>query len=151
MEGESLFNDGMAVVAFGFLAAFAQGTADLSIGAILIELIKVVGIGLGIGGLIGFADFLSDAALRSASGGAVPDVGFGLRHLLDRRGLRRIGGDWGGRDGANFGQFWLSHRDEPPHSDHCERVLGIFSFFCEFYCLFADWRSDSVWEFGRKS
>lgn len=55
MEGESLFNDGMAVVAFGFLVAFSQGTADLSIGPILIELIKVVGIGLGIGGLIGFA------------------------------------------------------------------------------------------------
>ena len=33
----------------------SQGTADLSIGPILIELIKVVGIGLGIGGLIGFA------------------------------------------------------------------------------------------------
>lgn len=55
MEGESLFNDGMAVVAFGFLAAFAQGTANLSPGPILLELITVVGIGLGVGGLIGFA------------------------------------------------------------------------------------------------
>ncbi len=55
MEGESLFNDGMAVVAFGFLVAFAQGTANLSPGPILLELITVVGIGLGIGGLIGFA------------------------------------------------------------------------------------------------
>ncbi|XZN92516.1 MAG: cation:proton antiporter [Microcoleus sp.] len=55
MEGESLFNDGMAVVAFGFLVAFSQGTANLSAGPILSQLITVVGIGLGIGGLIGFA------------------------------------------------------------------------------------------------
>lgn len=55
MEGESLFNDGMAVVSFGFLLAFSQGTADLEIGAILTQLITVVGIGLGVGCLVGFA------------------------------------------------------------------------------------------------
>ncbi|NJN37986.1 MAG: sodium:proton antiporter [Leptolyngbyaceae cyanobacterium CRU_2_3] len=55
MEGESLFNDGMAVVAFGFLVAFSLGTADLALQPILFQLITVVGIGLGTGGLIGFA------------------------------------------------------------------------------------------------
>ncbi len=55
MEGESLFNDGMAVVAFGFLVAFSLGAADLALQPILTQLITVVGIGLGIGGLIGFA------------------------------------------------------------------------------------------------
>lgn len=55
MEGESLFNDGMAVVAFGFLVAFSEGNANLLPGPILLELITVVGIGLGIGGLMGFA------------------------------------------------------------------------------------------------
>lgn len=55
MEGESLFNDGMAVVAFGFLASFSQGTANLTLQPILVQLITVVGIGIGIGGLIGFA------------------------------------------------------------------------------------------------
>ncbi|MEG4283880.1 sodium:proton antiporter [Microcoleus sp. A006_D1] len=55
MEGESLFNDGMAVVAFGLLVAFSEGTANLSPGPILLQLITVVGIGLGIGALIGFA------------------------------------------------------------------------------------------------
>jgi monovalent cation:H+ antiporter, CPA1 family len=54
MEGESLFNDGVAVVAFGFLVAFSQGTANLAIQPILTQLITVVGIGLGVGGLIGF-------------------------------------------------------------------------------------------------
>ncbi len=54
MEGESLFNDGVAVVAFGFLVAFSQGTANLAFQPILTQLITVVGIGLGIGGLIGF-------------------------------------------------------------------------------------------------
>lgn len=55
MEGESLFNDGMAVVAFGFLVAFSQSKSELAFQPILLQLITVVGIGLGIGGLIGFA------------------------------------------------------------------------------------------------
>jgi monovalent cation:H+ antiporter, CPA1 family len=54
MEGESLFNDGMAVVAFGFLIAFSQGTANLAFQAVFIQLVLVVGIGLGTGGIIGF-------------------------------------------------------------------------------------------------
>ncbi len=54
MEGESLFNDGMAVVAFSFLVGLPLGTSELGIQPLLLELIKVIGIGLGIGGLIGF-------------------------------------------------------------------------------------------------
>jgi CPA1 family monovalent cation:H+ antiporter len=54
MEGESLFNDGMAVVAFEFLVAFSLGTTNLALQPILIQFIAVVGIGLGTGGLIGF-------------------------------------------------------------------------------------------------
>jgi CPA1 family monovalent cation:H+ antiporter len=54
MEGESLFNDGMAVVAFGFLVAFSLGITNLALGPILTQFITVVGIGLGTGGLIGF-------------------------------------------------------------------------------------------------
>jgi monovalent cation:H+ antiporter, CPA1 family len=54
MEGESLFNDGMAVVAFGFVVAFAHGTASLEIAPIVTQLAIVVGIGLGMGAAIGF-------------------------------------------------------------------------------------------------
>ncbi|MEO1376684.1 MAG: Na+/H+ antiporter [Cyanobacteria bacterium J06635_10] len=54
MEGESLFNDGMAVVAFSFLVALPLGTAKLGIQEVVLELISVVGIGLAVGGLIGF-------------------------------------------------------------------------------------------------
>jgi len=54
MEGESLFNDGMAVVAFEFLVASSLGTSQLGVQAIVAELLVVVGIGLGIGCLIGF-------------------------------------------------------------------------------------------------
>ena len=54
MEGESLFNDGMAVVAFGFVVAFSQGTANLTVGVIVTQLVLVVGIGLVVGSLIGF-------------------------------------------------------------------------------------------------
>lgn len=55
MEGESLFNDGMAVVAFGFLVSFSVGATDLSIQPVVTKLIAVVGIGVGIGCLLGFA------------------------------------------------------------------------------------------------
>ncbi|MEA5620123.1 sodium:proton antiporter [Cronbergia sp. UHCC 0137] len=55
MEGESLFNDGMAVVAFGFLVALPLGTVQLGLQPVLVELFTVVGIGLGVGCLIGFS------------------------------------------------------------------------------------------------
>ncbi|BAT54179.1 Na+/H+-exchanging protein [Nostoc sp. NIES-3756] len=54
MEGESLFNDGMAVVAFGFLVALPLGNAELGFQPVLLQLFQVVGIGLAVGGLIGF-------------------------------------------------------------------------------------------------
>lgn len=54
MEGESLFNDGMAVVAFGLLVARPLGNSQLGLQPILIQLFTVVGIGVAVGGLIGF-------------------------------------------------------------------------------------------------
>jgi len=54
MEGESLFNDGVAVVAFGFLLSLSLGTDELAVQPILIQFFQVVGIGVGIGCLIGF-------------------------------------------------------------------------------------------------
>lgn len=55
MEGESLFNDGMAVVAFGFLVTLAMGTATPTVPSILTEFSVVVGVGVAIGTLIGFS------------------------------------------------------------------------------------------------
>ena len=54
MEGESLFNDGMAVVAFGFLVALNAGTVEPTVQALLINFVQVVGVGIGAGALIGF-------------------------------------------------------------------------------------------------
>lgn len=54
MEGESLFNDGMAVVAFSFLTSFALGQTELSPQPILLKFSVVVGVGVGVGCLIGF-------------------------------------------------------------------------------------------------
>lgn len=53
-EGESLFNDGMAVVAFSVLVLFSLGSTELAPAPIVLELVKVVGIGIGMGCLIGF-------------------------------------------------------------------------------------------------
>ena len=42
MKGESLFNDGMAVVAFRFLASFALGVEQFKIQLILVQLFAVM-------------------------------------------------------------------------------------------------------------
>lgn len=54
MEGESLFNDGMAVVAFSLLVAIPLGNADLGVQSALLKFFTVVGIGITVGTLVGF-------------------------------------------------------------------------------------------------
>ncbi len=54
MEGESLFNDGVAVVAFLLLVNIPLGNGEFGISIITIRFLTFVGIGLGIGSLIGF-------------------------------------------------------------------------------------------------
>ncbi len=54
MEGESLFNDGMAVVAFSLLVALPLGGASLGVQSVLTQLFLVVSIGLAVGSVIGF-------------------------------------------------------------------------------------------------
>jgi len=53
MEGECLFNDGASVVAFSFLLSFAAGTS-MQLSTTLSHFLTVVGVGVGVGGLIGF-------------------------------------------------------------------------------------------------
>lgn len=54
MEGESLFNDGMAVVAFGFLVGLPLGITEWDVQAIVGSFLAVVGVGIGVGSLVGF-------------------------------------------------------------------------------------------------
>ena len=54
MEGESLFNDGVAVVAFLLLVNIPLGNGDFSLSTIVVRFVTFVGIGLGIGSLVGF-------------------------------------------------------------------------------------------------
>lgn len=54
MEGESLFNDGVAVVAFLLLVGIPLGIEQFSLSGTVAKFLTFVGIGLGIGCLIGF-------------------------------------------------------------------------------------------------
>ena len=54
MEGESLFNDGVAVVAFVLLVGIPMGTQEFAIDVTIVKFLTFVGIGLGIGSIIGF-------------------------------------------------------------------------------------------------
>ncbi len=54
MEGESLFNDGVAVVAFILLVNIPLGIGEFDISTIVIRFITFAGIGFSVGGLIGF-------------------------------------------------------------------------------------------------
>ncbi|ACK72385.1 Na+/H+ antiporter [Gloeothece citriformis PCC 7424] len=54
MEGESLFNDGVAVVAFLLLVGIPLGVEEFSLSNTIVQFFTFVGIGTGIGCLIGF-------------------------------------------------------------------------------------------------
>jgi len=54
MEGESLFNDGVAVVAFSLLVGIPLGAETFDPQATLLRVFTVVGIGAGMGALVGF-------------------------------------------------------------------------------------------------
>ncbi|EDZ94511.1 MAG: cation:proton antiporter [Limnospira sp. PMC 1291.21] len=54
MEGESLFNDGIAVVAFIILVGFPMGNIEISPAAIVLKLLLFTGIAVVIAGIIGF-------------------------------------------------------------------------------------------------
>ncbi|MFM1843246.1 MAG: hypothetical protein RLZZ490_1988 [Cyanobacteriota bacterium] len=55
MEGESLFNDGVAVVAFVILVGIPLGTSTFDVSTTIAKFFTVVGIGAGCGLLIGFS------------------------------------------------------------------------------------------------
>lgn len=54
MEGESLFNDGVAVIAFSLLVGISLGLEQFAVSVTVGRFFAVVGIGIGVGSFIGF-------------------------------------------------------------------------------------------------
>jgi monovalent cation:H+ antiporter, CPA1 family len=54
MEGESLFNDGAAIVAFELILSLALGSAQPTVSATIARFLTVTSIGIGVGALLGF-------------------------------------------------------------------------------------------------
>ena len=55
MEGESLFNDGVAVVAFSILVGIPLGVQEFSVTNSLVQFVTFTGVAIGVGSLIGFS------------------------------------------------------------------------------------------------
>jgi len=53
LEGESLFNDGASVVAFGVLVELAIDSQPFQLSTTILQFFVVTGIGLGVGGIVG--------------------------------------------------------------------------------------------------
>ena len=150
MEGESLFNDGMAVVAFSFLVSLSghyRSRYSTNSGRVCRRCWY-----RGRGRLSDWVwRFLSNPAIRSASGGTVLDPSFCLWDLLNYRGYGRVWGDWSCYHWLDFGQLRFTYWHEPAHPTDCLRILGVFGIFCQFYCFLADWGPGALCHLGKPS
>jgi CPA1 family monovalent cation:H+ antiporter len=129
MEGESLFNDGIAVVAFSFLVGLSLGTAEFEIQTLIARFLAVVGIGIGIGSLIGFG--ISYLTQRFD----LPLVEQSLT-LVSAYGTYIITEDLGGSGvigvvttGLILGKLWFSYWYAAKYAASCNSNFGIFWHF----------------------
>ncbi|NET48808.1 MAG: Na+/H+ antiporter [Merismopedia sp. SIO2A8] len=123
MEGESLFNDGVAVVAFTLLIGWAMGTDALTIPLAITKFLAFVGIGVGAGAIIGFGiSFITQRfdipsveqslTLIAAYGTYVVSEEFGGSGVIAVVTVGLIMGNFGSRIGMNprtrliVSEFW---------------------------------------------
>ena len=139
MEGESLFNDGVAVVAFSLLVGLPLGTEEFAISTTFARFCTFVGIGVGIGCLVGFGiSFLTqrfDLPLVEQSFTLVSAYG---TYLMTEN-LGGSGSNWSSYRWLDFGEFWLQNWYEPSYPADCLRVLGLSGIFCQLYCVPTYW------------
>ena len=144
MEGESLFNDGVAVVSFLLLVGIPLGIEGFSLPVTIARFCTFVGLGVGIGCLIGFGiSYLTQRfdlplveqslTLVSAYGTYLVTEELGGSGVIGVVTVGIILGNFGSRIGMNprtrllVSEFW-----------------EFLAFFCQFNCLFANRRSNSI-------
>ncbi len=111
LEGESLFNDGTAIVVFGLMLSVLSNETEFNLSLSILEFLKVAVGGLGVGGVLGFAasrfiKWIDDALVETAITTALSFGAFWLGETIGVSGVLAVVA--AGMVNGNIGPYGMS-------------------------------------------